>query len=238
MNIIAVIPARKGSQRLKNKNILPLLGKPVINYTIEAALQAKLIKRVIVSTDGEEIARISKEAGAEIIWRPNEISTSTAALDDAVRHVVKQLDAMEGYHPDIVVILHANVPFRDKEAIDKSINMLLETNADSIASAYEITQRPEWMKRIIDGRAVPYQPPTNHFRTQDLENLYLLDGAIITTKVESLMKTEGDKKVHAYLGNDIRLIIQDIKYTVEIDTADDLKFAEALMRSQSPEDDK
>ena len=235
-NVIGIIPAREGSKRLKNKNILPLLGKPLMAYTIEAALRAEKLDRVFVSTDSDRIAETAVTYGAELVRRSPELATSTASIDAALRHVVTYLENTEGYMAEIAVLMQANVPIRGEGVINKVVTRLSETGAETVATAYEINQRPEWMKRIIDGKAVPYMSPSDLDRMQDLEKLYLLDGAVVAIRVDTLMRTKGNSRVHAYMGEDIRLVLQDILYSVEIDTPDDLWLAECLLRGMHWQD--
>ncbi len=231
--VVGIIPARGGSKRLKDKNTMPLCGKPLIAYTIEAALQADALDRVIVSTDSEQIAEVAMTWGAEVIRRPAELATDTAPIDEALRHVVSYLADEEDYRTDIVVLMQANIPIRAEGVIDQVMAKLIETGAETVSTAHEINQRPEWMKRLINDRAVPYMPPGNRYRMQDLEKLYLLDGATTAVRVDTLMQTRGDSRVHAFIGQDIRLVLQNGMYTVEVDTLDDLWLAEYLLRGMS-----
>jgi len=227
--VIGIIPAREGSKRLKNKNILPLLGKPLMAYTIEAALRAEKLDRVLVSTDGEEIARVARRWGAEVVKRPAELATDTSPIDESLRHVVDHLLETEGYQTDIVVIMQANLPFRAAGVIDKVVARLLETAVETVATAFEVSQSPEWMKRVINDRAVPYMEPSTSYRMQDLEKLYLIDGAVAAIKTDTLMRTRGDKTTHAYMGQDIGLELQDRIYAKEVDDEDDFRMAELLL---------
>ncbi len=229
-SVIGIIPARGASERLKDKNTMPLCGKPLIAYTIEAALQAEVLDRVIVSTDSEQIAEVAMTRGAEVVRRPDELATATAPIDGALRHVVSYLADTEGYRTDITALLLANIPIRAEGVIDQVVAKLIETGAETVATAYEINQRPEWMKRLIDDRAVPYMPASKQYRMQDLEKLYLLDGAVTAIRVDTLMQTQGDTRVHAFMGQDIRLVLQDGIYAVEVDTPNDLWLAECLLR--------
>ena len=227
--VVGIIPARGGSDRLKDKNILTLCGKPLIAYTIEAAQKAESLDRVIVSTDSKDIAAVSRKWGVEVVMRPAGLASATSPIDDSLRHVVTHLEETEGYQTDIVVLMQANVPIRANGVIDKVVDTALKTGADSVATAYEVNQHPEWMKRLISDRAVPYMKPSGSYRMQDLEKLYLIDGAAAAIRTNTLMKTRGNKTVHAYLGQDIRLVIQDRIYSIEIDDEDDLKMAKSLL---------
>ncbi|MFH1623367.1 MAG: acylneuraminate cytidylyltransferase family protein, partial [Candidatus Aenigmatarchaeota archaeon] len=105
MDIFGIIPARGGSKRLPDKNILPLAGKPMIAWTIEAALKSRLLTKVCVSTDDANIAAVARQSGALVVDRPAELATDDAPIEAALRHAVKTL----GGKPEIIVWLHANV---------------------------------------------------------------------------------------------------------------------------------
>ena len=229
--VVGIIPARGGSDRLKDKNILSLCGKPLIFYTIEAARKAESLDRIIVSTDSNEIAEVARKCGVETIMRPLELSTATAPIDDALRHVVMHLSETEGYPVEIVVLMQANIPIRAEGVIDKVVTRLLESNAETVSTAYEVNQRPEWMKRMINDKALPYMQPSEFYRKQDLEKLYLIDGAVAAIRKDTLMRTQGLKTVHAYMGQDILLELQDSIYSIEIDDLDDFKRAELVLQN-------
>lgn len=232
MKVLCVIPARGKSQRAPGKNIKPLSGKPLIGYTIEAALESKLVDRTVVSTDSPDIAKVAEESGAKTVVRPAELASATSPIDDALRHAVRQLERQEGFSPDIVVLLQANVPVRKKGEIDEVIKRLMETeDATAVVTVYRIDQRPEWMK-ILDretGRITPYMEPTGKYRMQDLPELYLIDGAVLAVKTDVLMTTEGDRKIHAYLGGRIYAVIHDKKYSTEVDEEEDFETAEYFL---------
>ncbi len=228
MAVLCVIPARGGSKRIKNKNILPINGKPLIAYTIEAALDAELVDKAVVSTEDENIAKVARGLGVDVVMRPDNLASDDAAIDDALRHaLIHYEDAAEIY--EIAVLLQANVPVRKADEIDLAIRKLKDDSSlSAAATAYAISQRPEWMK-LIDpqtGLLKPFMPPTNSFRMQDLPELYLLDGAIIVIRKQNLMQTEGVKRIHAYMGEEVLPIIHDFKYAVEIDEEEDFALAE------------
>jgi len=116
---LAIIPARGGSKRLPRKNLLDLCGKPLIAWSIEAALKSKYISKVIVSSDEEEILNIAKEYKADFIKRPDELASDTATTFDALKHT---LENVEKY--DYVVLLQPTSPLRDEKHIDEAIELL------------------------------------------------------------------------------------------------------------------
>ncbi|GAI66198.1 unnamed protein product, partial [marine sediment metagenome] len=178
MNILGIIPARGGKQRLPNKNILPLLGKPTIAYTILAAQTSSLIDRLIVSTEDPRIASVAREFDIEIIDRPKELALEISPLDDCLRHVVKTLKTEKEYYADIVVGMYANVPVRKEGMIDKVIYKLINGNADSAVSMCPVSHYPQWVRTIDrDGFLYPFLPLSNSCRRQNLEKTFWIDGA-------------------------------------------------------------
>ena len=115
MDILGVIPARGGSKGFLRKNVQMLLGKPLIAYTIMAAQKSSLITRLIVSTEDEEIAGISRRYGVEVLERPMELAADDSPIDDALRFSVTYLRETEAYNPDIVVLMQANLPVRKND---------------------------------------------------------------------------------------------------------------------------
>lgn len=230
MNILGVIPARGGSKGIPNKNVQLLLGEPVIAYTIIAAQRSNLITRLVVSTDDKEITEVSHRYAVEVIPRPVELAADDSPIEEALRHSVTYLREKEGYNPDVVVQMQANVPVRKEGMIDAVIEKLINSGADSAVSIYEVDQRPEIMKRLKGDRLFPRYKLTKGYRRQDFLKLYLLDGAVLATKTEVLFATTGDRRVHAYLRDDVRGVIQEKFYVVEIDTPEDLILAEAILR--------
>jgi len=135
VRVLAIIPARGGSKGIPRKNLQLVGGKPLIVHSIECALGAPSVDRVIVSTDDEEIGKMAQDYGAEVIWRPAEISGDTALSESALVHALDFLRNKERYEPDLVVFLQATSPLRRPEQIDEAVERLLCENADSLFSA-------------------------------------------------------------------------------------------------------
>ena len=230
MNILGVIPARGQSKGFPKKNIQMLLGKPLIAYTIIAAQKSNLIDRLVVSTDDYEIAQISHSYGIEVVPRPTELATDDSPIEDALRHSVTHLKENDGYYPNIVVLMEANVPVRKEGMIDTVLDKLIDSDADSAVSIHEVDQRPEVMKRLKGDRLVPRYRLTKGYRRQDFPKLYLLDGAVEAIRTGVLFRTMGDSRAHAYLGDHVRGVIQEKFYTIEIDSSEDVILAEAILQ--------
>ena len=128
---LAIIPARGGSKGVPRKNILPICGKPLIGWTIDAAKAARTVNRVVVSTDDPEIASVAKDFGAEVVWRPEEISGDSASSEEALLHVLEHLDNTENYKPKLLVFLQCTSPLTIAEDIDGTIEAMVESCADT-----------------------------------------------------------------------------------------------------------
>jgi len=194
LKILAIIPARGGSKGLKNKNIKCLHGKPLIAWTIEAALRSKYIERVIVTTDDEQIANIAKKYGAEIPFiRPREMAEDDTPGIVPVLHAIDFLEKQEGYKSDYVVLLQCTSPLRRTHHIDESIEKIIKGGASSLTSVSEL-EHPILWNRVIDKAGllqhyVEYDERENYQR-QDLIKIYRLNGAIYISNTEMLKKEE------------------------------------------------
>jgi N-acylneuraminate cytidylyltransferase len=231
MNTLAVILARAGSVGLPNKHLLPLCGRPVIAYTFDHARSAKSITRLIVSTDCPEIRRLAAAAGIESIARPAALATSDASVQDVMLHAMVTVERSSSYRADALVVLYGNVPVRGAGVIDRAVQLLAETGCDSVRSLCPVGKwHPAWMSRLRDDRVIALQAGSIH-RRQDLDPLFLHDGAVVAVSRESMLRgraNPGDP--HAFFGMDRRGIETESGETVEIDQIRDLYWAEAVLR--------
>lgn len=141
--VVCIIPARGGSKGIPGKNIKELAGKPLIAYSIEQALAAKCIDRVLVSTDDDAIAELSRQWGAEVPFRrPAHLADDNAGIIDVLLHVVDWLERNDNYSFDILVLLHATAPFRTAEDIENCVRLLMESEADNVFSVTEAHRNP------------------------------------------------------------------------------------------------
>jgi pseudaminic acid cytidylyltransferase len=170
---VCIIPARGGSKRIPKKNIKKFLGKPLIAYSIEVALESELFDKVIVSTDDEEIAQIAKEYGAEVPFnRPKEISDDYASSGDAVAHAIEFLKK-RGERFDFVCTIYATAPLLQKEYLIEGFEKLKTSNA---AMSFSVTSMPFPIQRSFkitpEGRCKMFTPEHFYDRSQDLEEAY------------------------------------------------------------------
>ena len=146
--VLAIIPARSGSKGIKDKNIINLNGKPLIAYSIEAGLKSKYIDKVVVTTDGEEIAKVARAYGAEVpFMRPDYLSSDTAKTIDAVMHCIEEMKRL-GEEYDYIVLLQPTQPLRQSWHIDEAIELILEKDEEALVSVSKVKDHPILMRTI------------------------------------------------------------------------------------------
>ena len=221
MKTVAIIPARGGSKGIPRKNIHPFNGKPLICWNIEAALNAKSIQQVVVSTDDQEIAAISRQAGAHIIMRPDDISTDIASSEDALIHTLNSLDEK----PELIVFLQCTSPLTQSEDIDNCVQKLIDAHADSAFTATEshrfLWKNPQAAEGINHNKA-------ERKRRQDIDKEYAENGAVYVMRTEGFLQFR-----HRFFG---KTVISEMPAarTWEIDAPEDLLIAEALAPAPAP----
>lgn len=220
--ILGIIPARGGSKRIPKKNIIKLKGQPLISYTINAGLKSKKIDRLVVSTDDREIARVSKDCGAEVMMRPENLARDETPTLPIIRHVIKELEK-SNYSPDMVMILQPTSPMRTSVDIDNAIGMMLKKRADSLVSVCLANENARWTYTIRRGNIEPFTKTKKHQREQTLL-VYKKNGAIYLAKKDTLMKNDKvfDRGSLAF--------VMPKERSIDIDEPIDLKTAEMLLR--------
>lgn len=225
--ILAIIPARGGSKGVPRKNIKLLNGKPLISYSIRAALKSKFIDRVIVSTDDKEIAEVAKRYKAEVPFlRPAELAQDTSPTLPVLQHAINFLKNEENYKIDFVVLLQPTTPLMLASDIDSAIEKLVQTKTNSCVSVCEISERPEWMYVFKGSKIKPFiQINEKTGRRQDLPKTYRLNGAVYVIKKDVLMKKNKiiDK-------DNLSAIIMPIERSVDINEPVDFPIIEAIIK--------
>lgn len=225
--VLAIIPARGGSRRLPGKNLLPVAGKALLVHTVEHALGAASVHRVVVSTDDPAIAETARRAGAEVIDRPAALAGDDSPSEAALLHALDVLEAREEYRPELVVFLQATAPVRTPGDVDRAVARLRAEGADSLLSVVE-SRRFLW--RLEDEGPTPFNyDPRNRPRTQDRRPEYHENGSIYVVKTAVLRKT-GDR-----LGGRVALYPMADECFVDVDGPLDLALAEAVLRWRSHE---
>ncbi|MEE9403540.1 MAG: acylneuraminate cytidylyltransferase family protein [Algisphaera sp.] len=236
MSSLAVILARAGSKGLPLKNQRPVAGKPCLQWTLEHAFNTPSVDRVLLSTDGNELAEIGRAAGAEVVMRPYEFAHDTAAVDGAVRHAVTSIISSHSR----VLILYGNVPVRPDDLSERALQKLTDTGCDSVQSLCPSGKNhPYWMKSLAgeDSDQLEDWEPNTIYRRQDLPPVYQLDGGVIAVTRESLFAID-PAQPHAFLGTDRRAILTQPGEVVDIDGPADLIVAEATLKLQREEADR
>lgn len=196
--VLALIPARGGSQRVKNKNALKLQGKPLLAYTIEAALKASQVTRVIVTTDDPKLERIAKRFGAEVPFlRPKSISGPHSTEFEFHMHALKWLKENEGYSPDLIVNLYPTSPFRKSVTIDRAVQKIkTHPEAHSLRSVRKCSEHPYkmWIRAKNKEYLTPFvaiqKKGSQTLSYQLLPEVFIQNASIYITRPETL-KREG-----------------------------------------------
>ncbi len=225
-SIVAVIPARGGSKRIPHKNIIDFMGRPMLSWTIKAALDSSLFKRVIVSTDDKKIAQVAEDNGIEVPFMRDEFADDHSPLSLAV---IKALDQAESYYNekyDTVVQLMANCPIRTGEQIVNAHNNFVTRKAKFQISCFKFGwMNPWWAVKLAEDK-LPNSlfPEALKTRSQDLEELYCPTGAVWIANREALPKEK------SFYGQGHIFHPMDWKYAVDIDNYEDLEMAQAVFR--------
>ncbi len=210
MRVAAIIPARGGSKGIPRKNLYSFNGKPLIYWNIEAAIDAALVGQVVVSTDDAEIAEVSRAAGATVIMRPDDISTDIASSEDALLHVLENLDEQ----PELTVFLQCTSPLTQGKDIDNCIQKLLDLDADS---AFTATESHRFIWKNADSAMGVNHSGTERKRRQDLEKEYAENGAIYVMRTKGFIEAH-----HRFFGKTVISEMPSTR-TWEIDTLEDGK---------------
>lgn len=227
MKILAIIPARGGSKGIPNKNMRKLVGKPLIEYTINSAKKSKLVSRIIISTDSKKIAKIGKNLNIDIPFiRPKKISGDKATSFEVVKHTLEFLEKNESYIPDIIVLLQPTNPLRSTALIDKVINNLKKSKADTVITVQKIKQHPYsafWKK----GKYLkPFKENFQEFsRRQSTPALYHNTGDVYAFWNKTV------KKYNSFYGKKIQPIILSDEFSlIDIDSDFDVFVCESIMK--------
>jgi CMP-N,N'-diacetyllegionaminic acid synthase len=221
--MLAIIPARGGSKGLPGKNIKDLKGKPLIAYTIEAALASKYITRVIISTDDDEIAKVAVQYGAECpFMRPSALAADTARAIDAYKYTLDRIEQETGDMINDFIVLQPTSPLRTAYDIDKAIEHFQEKNADSVISYCAEHHPIVWHKYIDkDGKFENiFEAGINNRQEERIS--YYPNGAIYIFKRNMINNEE-------YYTNNSYAYLMDRNRSIDIDTMEDFEYVIFLM---------
>ncbi|MGB7158704.1 MAG: acylneuraminate cytidylyltransferase family protein [Tepidisphaeraceae bacterium] len=233
MKTLGVILARAGSLGLANKHMLSLFGKPVIEYTFDHARASQRLTDIVVSSDCVHVRKAAAKTGLLTIARPPELATADASVQAAMLHAMRTVEASKGVTFDALVVLYGNVPLRGEGVIDRALDELQSSGCDSVRTFTPVGKwHPAWMSRLNDGEVEALHPGSIH-RRQDLEKLFLHDGAAVAVTRASMLRGEASPDdPHAFFGINRRGIETVMGETIEIDHLRDLYWAEATLRER------
>lgn len=227
MNILALIPARGGSKGITKKNIVSLNGQPLISYSINEAKNSNCINRIIVSTDDDKIAVISKKFGAEVPFlRAKKFSSDKSTILDVVKHAIAKLDESK-YSPDIIVILQPTSPIRQKGLVDKAIKKLINTKCSSVISVKPTKDHPDISFIQKNEKLVPLN---SNFEKrglrQDRNDIFSPTGSVYVFWKKTIEKYDS-----IYGPKIMPVLVKDDEYNVDIDDKFDLFLAEMIIKN-------
>ena len=224
MKILALITARGGSKRLPQKNIKPLLGKPLIVWSIDAAKNIPEICDILVSTDDSFIADISKSAGAFVPWlRPENLATDAASSVDVALHALNWYEAESG-PVDGLLLLQPTSPFRSRDYLCSGLKKYKESNYLPTIGVSESHTHPSWMLKMQGDYLMPFIEENKlEPRSQDLAPIYSINGSFYLISPGDL------RRERSFVGKKIVPLFSELPYlAVDIDTAWDFKLAEMI----------
>lgn len=224
ISAIAFVPARKKSKRLLGKNKKLLNGKPLFQYTVEAAVNSRCYEMIVLTTDDEEIIETGKKIdGVTVLNRPEEYAGDDVRAKDVVLYHLKKIEKQFKY----VSLLMPTSPFRDANDIRRSFEVLLKENGDSIASVVEYDFHPSLALKIKSERLHSYfdvDKDFNWVRESEFEQAYHLNGAILTAKMDLFLRSK------SFIHNGTIPYLMNPLKSLDIDTEIDFKYAEFLIK--------
>ena len=230
--IVTIIPARGGSKGVPRKNIRIVNGKPLVGYTIEAALKSGVVERVIVSTDDAEIAEVAIRCGAEAVDRPKELAGDKVTLEPVLKHALAYLEERERYAPDYVSCIQPTSPLLKPETIRECVDKVLNRGYDSCITAFvPHTYTWAWMPVLDEfGNEVAFEPEVPVMQRvvrQDMPKVYREQGAFYVTKT-SLFKEIGHR-----WGGKMAIVEMTDEDSVQVDSEDQLWLIEQMLKGRA-----
>ncbi len=235
LQVLVVVPARGGSKGIPRKNLQLLAGKPLVAHAVATGLAAKLVDRVLCSTDDPEIADAARAAGADVPFlRPADLAADTSEDWPVFMHVLDYLDSREGYRPDLIVNLRPTSPLRTPTHVDDAIRLLLDTGADSVKAVCLARQHPHkmWLRQPHGGIEPYLKTPFRRERGPDvpraqLEDIYWQNGVVDVTRREVILE-QG-----VMIGRRVAGLVTQPAESIDIDTPLDLQLAELLLAQRT-----
>lgn len=224
--ILGLIPARGGSKGIKNKNIVDLCGKPLIAYTIDAACNSSYIDNIVVTTDSENIAEISKKWGGEVPFlRPKELAEDTSTTLEAVLHAIRILEN-KGQLFDVLVLLQPTSPLRTTEDIDNAIRIFFEKDRQAVVGVSEVDDHPILVRTLgKKGKLEKLLSLNSTCRRQDMLKYYRVNGSLYVNSIANLNLDT------SFNDNEIPYVMEK-DHSIDIDEIQDLYMVEYYLKNK------
>jgi len=225
---LGIIPARKGSKRLPNKNLLTLKDRPLISWTIESALHSNNLDSVILSSDSEKILSLGENYGIEFpLIRPDYLSEDDSVREDVIRHAINFLKEEDCQNYDYFVYLQPTSPLRTSLHIDAAIEFTIDSNAKSVFSVCEIDHPIEWSSYISENKSMESFNVENLIKqSQEFKKRFRLNGAIYICNIENFLQCSS-----MFFGKDSYAFEMDKFSSIDIDDKYDFMIAESFMEN-------
>lgn len=225
--ILAIIPARGGSKGIKEKNIKPLCGKPLLAYSVEVALECDYVDYVLVSTDSEVIAACARQYGAKVpCLRPEELATDEAKTIDVLLYEIARLQE-EGQIFDYVLLLQPTQPIRTSRQLTEAIERMIDSDFTSLVSVCPVEEHPILMRtQDKKGKLLPVIAGGSTVRRQEFPEVYKVNGSIYLNRID-----EGFNE-HTSLNDNEYPYFMSREDSVDIDTIEDFMEAEKIMKKK------
>ena len=228
MEVLAIIPARGGSKGIPGKNIKLLNGKPLIDYSIQAGKKSKYVTRTVLSTECEKIKEVAIDCGCEVVDRPQELAQDETKTIPVMIQVIEHLEKVEGYKPDVVILLQPTCPLRDAKQIDEAFELFLKSDCDSCFAVKKIGITHAKWYQALSGEVRCIYDYRNRPRRQDRE-LHL--PLLCETGSIYIIKTDVMKKVYDFIGE--KPVTYLSPASIDIDNPEDFEKIEQILKSIS-----
>jgi CMP-N,N'-diacetyllegionaminic acid synthase len=223
MDVLGLIPARGGSKAIPHKNIVSVAGRPLLSYTCEAALESRMLSRVLLSTDDASIQEIGLSCGVEAPFlRPSEFARDVSPMLDVIVHALGWLQNEHHYQPEIVVLLQPTSPLRRAEHIDGAIQLLLADDADTVVSVVEVPHQfnPVSLMKLDGPDLKPFMDGSQILRRQDKPAVFARNGPAILAIKRSVIESG------RLYGEHVRPFLMSVADSLDVDEKTDLTLAE------------
>jgi CMP-N-acetylneuraminic acid synthetase len=227
--VLAIVPARGGSKGVPGKNLRPLAGRTLLDYTAAAARQSGVIDRVVLTTDDAAVADAGRAAGLEVpFMRPAALAQDDTPMLPVLKHAIGALIS-DGWTPELVVLLQPTSPLRTPAHVRAAVDLLRSSGADSVVTVVEVPKHlsPDYVMKIEDGVLRPFLPEGARIsRRQDVRPAYSRDGTVYAFRRDTV------ERFDSIYGDDCRPLVIDAAESLSIDTPEDWAAAERLLEAR------